>query len=69
MKSKGNRSTQLKPGPVPPVLASATKTKLTEHISLKKNCLRVFGYHHGSQKDLRIAGPYSTSAYRNLNRS
>eukprot|EP00983_Pelagomonas_calceolata_P066799 1149218-Pelagomonas_calceolata.AAC.1 len=51
MMSKGKRSTQLKPGPVLPVLASATKTKLTEHISLKKNCLRLFGYHHGSQKD------------------
>eukprot|EP00983_Pelagomonas_calceolata_P003231 105488-Pelagomonas_calceolata.AAC.1 len=37
MMSKGKKSTQLKPGPVPPVLASATKTKSTEHISLKKN--------------------------------
>eukprot|EP00983_Pelagomonas_calceolata_P004333 140795-Pelagomonas_calceolata.AAC.1 len=33
------RSMLLKFGPVPPVLDSATKTKLTEHTSLKKNCL------------------------------
>eukprot|EP00983_Pelagomonas_calceolata_P027965 876812-Pelagomonas_calceolata.AAC.1 len=51
MMTKGKKSTQLKPGPVPPVLASATKTKSTEHISLKKNCLRFVGYQHGSQKD------------------
>eukprot|EP00983_Pelagomonas_calceolata_P057607 1145144-Pelagomonas_calceolata.AAC.2 len=50
MMSKGKRSTQLKPGPVLPVLAPATKAKLTEHTSLKKDCLRFIGYHHGSQE-------------------
>eukprot|EP00983_Pelagomonas_calceolata_P028390 889224-Pelagomonas_calceolata.AAC.1 len=57
MMSKGKRSLQLKPGPAPPVLALATKTKSTEHVSLKKNCLRLFGYHHGSQKNRKTSWP------------
>eukprot|EP00983_Pelagomonas_calceolata_P031415 985449-Pelagomonas_calceolata.AAC.1 len=55
MMSKGKRSSQLKPGPALPVLASATKTTLTEHLSLKKNCLRFFG--RKEKKSLRKPGP------------
>lgn len=33
---KGKRSMQLKPGPFPPILASKTKTKFSEHVCLKK---------------------------------